>query len=107
MFRGWDDRVTWSLCDHLSEMMPVWIDRMRKDAIGYPVGPEFDGLTEKEAVAKWDGILKEIRDGFAAYQRETEVDPRDPEFRQKLLHLQEIRDRGIELFKTYFANLWW
>jgi hypothetical protein len=111
VWRGWDDRVTWDIAGYLSGVMPAWVRKMRAETIGYPAGPGFEDLPEAEAVAKWDAILTDIADGFAAHNAEEDVlwgkDETLEVYNARIAPLHRKRDKGLVLFMWYFGSLWW
>lgn len=90
IFRGWDDRVIWSIDWYLAEVMPVWIRRLKETKIGYPMGMEED---------EWDKILDGIIEGFEAAYRIMDLTD------EKGKDLDKFHS-GMDLFKEYFFNLW-
>lgn len=79
VFRGWDDRVAWSIDDYLSELVPEWIERLKKTKQGRPVYfmarsyemvgdvSEDNSDSEYEKLAnEWDAVLDDIIIGFRA-----------------------------------------
>jgi len=115
VFRGWDDRVIWSIDYHLAEMIPIWLLELKKNKRGVPsimfsrddytgenyeVSDEVMGERRKE----YDEILQEIRAGFLAW---TEIDeecliPNSDEYEE----LCATFEKGFDLFKEYFGTLW-
>lgn len=111
VFRGWDDRVTWDICGYLSDKMPQWIRKMRDESMGYPAGDEFESLSEADAVAKWNGILDGIAEGFEAHNAEDDVTFESSktleQYEAETAVIRAKRDAGLELFKQYYGSLWW
>ena len=79
VFRGWDDRVVWSIDWYLSEMIPIWIKTLKVKQHGIPL-EMFDGLPydenycyskedEETAENKWFRILDQIAEGFESYHK--------------------------------------
>jgi hypothetical protein len=117
VFRGWDDRVVWSIDTHISEMLPIWLKQLKEDKCGIPMMcfddddwdqelcKHKDGADER-ASQKWDNILDEMIDGFEIYRQaqKTSVSmmfgtPEYEEYKKKF-------DKGMNLFKEYFGCLW-
>jgi len=118
VFRGWDDRVCWSIDGYLADMIPLWMRRLQKVAHGYP-STLYDDVTgigtdilaipahrdEDPNMQKWINILEEIAVGFEAY-RETE----ENKWTSVWYPAQEERlakfEKGFDLFRKYFPDLW-
>jgi hypothetical protein len=117
VFRGWDDRVVWSIDNYLAKSIPQWIRALKENQIGYPMSmhKEEDFIdagyslettedSDKEAIKKWDNILNQIAEGFEAY---TKIDDESlypgKEGYEELLEKYEI---GFKLLKEHFSDLW-
>jgi hypothetical protein len=115
VFRGWDDRVIWSIDSYLAEKIPAWISEL-KGNIGVST-MFFDGLPndatgnysdEEHNLArnKQDEVYQKIIDGFKAYSRmsdEVIAEYNKPELYKELM--TKYND-GFDLFKKYFGTLW-
>jgi hypothetical protein len=115
VFRGWDDRVTWSLDSYLSEMIPQWLEHLKATSSGVPMdfyeekdwtNPSSE-ITETEmelAVKKFNSTLDEMSEGFLAYKRiqEESLWTNNPEYEG----LNNKFNKGMELFVKYFSDLW-
>ena len=107
VFRGWDDRVVWSIDSYLSEKMPEWIAVLRDKKQGIPMlcipegatGNSGDGLEEGEA--KWDGILDDMIDGFNA-AREIQNSYWPGTYDETVARFR----RGMALFVEHYFDLW-
>lgn len=110
VFRGWDDRVVWSIDYHLSEMLPQWLEKLRDNKQGTPM-EMFDGLPYEDeenytyseeswsvARQRWDTILDEMILGFQIYAKDNWF-TEDSDDKKKF-------DRAMELFVKYFQSLW-
>ena len=114
VFRGWDDRIIWSIDSYLAEMIPVWVTVLKESKWGVPIimftddemkdpngiSNEADARAEKE----YDIILDKIIDGFSSYDKLQqycfEIDsPEETLAKQKF-------EQGFDLFKEYFSTLW-
>lgn len=112
VFRGYDDRVIWSVDYYLSSMIPKWMNELKNNDDGVPsslfVGLEKDesGNPTDESIeiarVKWNEILTDIGKGFAAYN-EMNMYLCDDE---KIDELKIIFNHGFDLFKKYFSDLW-
>jgi hypothetical protein len=112
-FRGYDDRVAWSVDFYLAEMIPKWIADLRLKKQGFPI-EMFDGLKPDEnycyseedenfANNKWDDILGQIIIGFESYSKISELEHDSKEYKESIQKFEN----GFDLFKKYFSNLWW
>lgn len=109
MFRGWDDSVVWSIDWHLTEYMPVWLNKLKESKHGTPgcFFPEnYNGDNpelEAEANRLWKEQLDIMVDGFVAarniqerrYDNDTELDV-----------LREKFELGMKSFTEHFFSLW-
>lgn len=110
VFRGWDDRVIWSIDIYLSEMIPLWLKKLKQYRHGVPSCmfgtnnwnryscKDFFPGTEDTARRRYDIILNYIIEGFELY-REAGPYERDEEDRAKV----ELAKR---LFMEYFSTFW-
>jgi hypothetical protein len=117
VFRGWDDRIVWSVDGYLSKMLPIWLTKLKEDMQGTPLTCFEEGDWNEEtckysdeaverASKKWNGILDEMIEGFKAY-KQAEDDgtnwkigtPEYDEFLRKYY-------RAMDLLKNHFGSLW-
>jgi hypothetical protein len=117
VFRGYDNRIIWSLDYYLSEMLPIWLRELKQEKAGIPTVcfEEDDWDNDKceykkgaieRACNKWDDILDGMIEGFEAHKK-AEDDctswkigtPEYEEYRKKF-------NKGMDLFKEYFNCLW-
>lgn len=101
VFRGWDDRVTWSIDSYLSQHIPDWMEKLKKDKFGVPsmmfqdgdyVGDNWeipDEVFEKRA-REYDRILDQIALGFRFYYK---------------LNNEVVDEKSIKIMKRYFDNV--
>jgi len=107
VFRGWDDRVVWSIDYYLSENMPSWLEMLRDQKHGIPGSCLPDGCRNageaelEMGEVKWDGILDTIIDGFKA-AREIE----DCRWPVNYAASDERFKKGMALFVEHFFDLW-
>jgi len=111
VFRGWDDRITWSIDSYLAENIPLWIEQLKKFKGGVPmsmyedeylVSPDISREAEDKAIKKYDDILDKIALGFRSY---IEFDGY-MEDKIKGKKLQDEFNEGFDLFRKYFDTLW-
>lgn len=113
VFRGWDDRVIWSLDYYLIENMPVWLTKLKKNKRGVPFSlfteeelSDPNGISEEaeeRARNDWDFILDLMINGFDAAK--WIIDHAfDKDFTEEMAY--DDFNRGMDLFKEYFFSLW-
>jgi len=114
VFKGWDDRIVWSIDWYLAEKIPLWIQRLKETKHGTP----FEMFTEQQlsnpegisnedtdiAREKWNVVLDKIILGFESYHKiqEKSLYEKDPEYYK----LNENYEIGFDLFKNHFKSLW-
>lgn len=120
IFRQWDDRVIWSIDYHLSEMLPIWLEKLKHDKHGIPgiLFTKEDEYIDKDGVLcikdeamirgekEFNDILDKIANGFRAYCRindEFLYPQKDKELYEQLYTQFE---NGMDLLKKYFDTLW-
>ena len=113
VFRGWDDRVVWSIDTHITDYMPTWLEQLKRDKMGIPLDMfvpedfEEDGNTKEEAegpaLERWISVLDQMIEGFKAAQLLQEYDYSD-DFEYD--NLNRSFQRGMKLFTENFFNLW-
>jgi hypothetical protein len=116
VFRGWDDRISWSVDYYLAKNLPLWIKQLKEDGHGIPTvmweDSDFDKNnnyattpeSDKKAEEKWDNILDQIILGFETYQQmQDEV---IWENNPKYFEMNKKFENGFDLLKKYFGNLW-
>jgi hypothetical protein len=110
VFRGWDDRVIWSIDVHLCEIIPVWIRELKNQKQGIPgrlfgdnnYNPNsknyhtFPG-TDETAIMKYNAILDIIIEGFEILKKDY-FDRSEED--QKKIHL------AFKFLEEYFETLW-
>ena len=73
VFRGWDDRVIWSIDYHLAANIPLWLEELKKDqscptSIA-PEGVDVSSFAEEDwdtRKEEWTRIIDSMIDGFRA-----------------------------------------
>jgi hypothetical protein len=114
IFRGWDDKVIWSISSYLGEMIPIWVKKLQKESIGIPMDfydeedwnketSEFKDGADERALIKYHLVLNQIITGFESYLKMEEVEYNSFEYKQ----LQEMYQTGFMQFQKYFDTLWW
>lgn len=123
-YRGYDDAVLWSLHSCITHDVLKGLDYMIEKGHGYPGHPD-------QTAESWNGILKQIREGFLAAKRVDEGTNYDSwhEIRSKMgrqwvrdnkeeydLKFQEcykkdqediaLFKRAVPLFGEWYFNLW-
>lgn len=113
VFRGWDDRVIWSIDYYLAEMLPTWLIVLKRNKHGVPsmmfseddfVGENYEVSDEVLELreAEYDAILHRIAKGFVAYRMMDDVEYKSETwYAYKSLHQE-----GFELLQKYFGTLW-
>jgi len=100
VFRGYDDRWHWSLCDSLAKVVSENLEWLIENQSGCP-----DNLCDKSKVGeechKWKQILKEIKQGFDAFIEMGEYYNAD-----EYEVLRKQYNKGMKLFAKYFGGLW-
>jgi hypothetical protein len=116
VFRGWDERVIWSIDWYLAEMIPFWMRQLKEDKHGVP------GMCFKEddyndaksdyslkegawdrAEKEYDDILEKIAVGFESYlAREEYKYKTDDEKNQLTKNFEE----AFDLLKKYYGTFW-
>lgn len=115
VFRGWDDRVIWSIDYHLAEMIPLWLTELKKDKHGVPnvmfsendyEGENYDisddVLTKRES--QYNAILDGIITGFICYKKMSDCEYKYQSSKWK--SCERLFEEGFDLFKKYFGTLW-
>ena len=113
VFRGWDDRVVWSIDFYLARNLPNWLSVLKDNKIGTPVilftNDDYDNddytiLDDRCELRhrEWQDILGQMIDGFNAYIEMDEVQYDSPEY----TIAQNKFENGFNLFRKYFSNLW-
>jgi hypothetical protein len=117
VFRGWDDRIIWSIDWHLAESLPVWLREFKKNKTGVPsmMFHEGDEIVHEDgsvfpsdetidlAKKEWDEILDKIIVGFESYIKHEEYGFKTPEEEAELVRKFE---EGFDLFHKYWGCFW-
>jgi hypothetical protein len=116
VFRGWDDRVIWSIDFHLADVIPDWFQELKNDKMGIPtvLFQESDYLedgsyqlkpgVEKRLNEEYNKILDKISCGFAIYNlmEDCGIWENDPYYPK----LRAYVDEAFDLLKQYFGTFW-
>lgn len=100
--RGFDDSETWSLDHTIARFIAPRLRVLQKQAHGHP-----PNLTQEG----WENILGEIAEGFEAVLAIEELiwekyDFDIKKYRQAEKELYRKANKGLELFKKWYFNLW-
>lgn len=109
VFRGWDDRVSWSIDGHLCDLLPQWLRQTKNNLHGFPMSLVRDSdwidndynLSEEAAYEReleWKDILETIALGFEAGARIVDHSEKDDD--------RKIFDKGMHLLHKHFFDLW-
>jgi len=124
--RGWANSDTWGFAYYLSKVILGGVEHLEKIQHGLPTWTP--GKTELEAQDEWDCILnaiintfrlaKEIGEGDVCYLPIKDFTEKEykrlvkalenSKHRMKVLNRKETEEfeKGFELFKEYFFDLW-
>lgn len=109
VFRGWDDRVIWSIDGHIAKYLPIWLRELKNDKCGvssmmfkeedyidenYNVSDETMEIRRKE----YNDILEEIAQGFEVYYKDNWFTEDSDDYK--------IFNNSFDLLKKYFGTLW-
>ena len=101
VYRGWDDRVLWSIHDHLIDHLPVWLAWLRDEGMGYPAQ-----MTPEE----WAQKLGVMIAGFEAARELDDLDWMDIEGKDEQAkeceRLNHAFTEGMKSFSENFFHLW-
>lgn len=103
VYRGWDDRVIWSIDYYLSYMLPIWLQKLKGDKRGIPVEFFNENMdNEEEAEALWNSELDKMICGF-----KVSFDMLDGIYNVKEREkLMVVYEKGMESFSKHFFSLW-
>jgi len=114
VFKGFDERIIWSIDWYLAEKIPLWVQRLKETKHGTPYSMFTDQqLSNPEGISneatdmareKWNIVLDKIILGFESYHKiqEESLYEKDPEFSE----LNKNYEVGFDLFKEHFKSLW-
>jgi hypothetical protein len=117
VYRGWDDRVVWSIDIWLNSIMPSILTALKDSKMGIPFDM-FDGLEvnengewskEQEDVAKmkWDMEINRMIVGFLAAQRLLDLEYVNREqFLSEKERLTNQFEEGMNSFTKNYFSLW-
>lgn len=115
--RGYSDRDLWNFDEYLYKIIPPALRHLAKRSFGCP-SELWDEKDKNNECHKWSEILEEIAQGFEAakeidtsfgcqYKKELKDGAYTYEYDKKRAKLlTEKFERGMDLFKKYFLNLW-
>jgi len=109
VFKGYDERVIWSVDIYLAEMIPLWMKELKKKKHGTPAKcfndselKSRDGISDKSmkrAKKEYENILDNIIEGFTVYAKEN-----GDFFYDK--RKEKLFKNAMELFVEYFGTFW-
>lgn len=119
VFRGWDDRVVWSIDYWLDPIMPDILSRYKKVNHGTPMSmfdefglmngkTEFSDEEHNMANEKWNFIIDRIIDGFKASQKlkDAYIKTTFEDYKKEVKELERERRKGMILFVKYYNDIW-
>ena len=118
IWRGWDDRVVWSIDYHLDEMLPVWLEQLIKVKQGVPMmmfhdedmitEGKYRGGIKDEAMKlrskEYDAILQKIADGFRMHRKLGDLEFKYDSPEEKAAEAQF--DEAFDLFHRFYETFW-
>lgn len=114
IFKGYDERVSWSIDCYLAKMIPKWIYDLRNakepgipqsffDKYSLQEDDNYSEEDEKEAHKEWHSVLIEIENGFKDYLKLDEIEFDDPERK----NMEKRFERAFDLLREHWNELWW
>ena len=118
VFRGWDDRVIWSIDWYLAEKIPQWMMTLKERKAGIPgrmfnkedfdsdYNPTKEGM--KRATEKWNDILDAIAYGLTEYSNfeNGTSHPLKGSYADEQKRVNEEAKKSLELFAENFGSFW-
>jgi hypothetical protein len=97
--RGYDDSMVWGFCDVFPDMMVKILTQLEEKRWGHP-----SGLTDKQ----WSKILNQMIDGFKAVEEKENLEfvAGSDKYLKAIRPYNKRINKALDLFKTYFFNLW-
>lgn len=118
LFRGWDDSAIWSIDYYLAEMMPIWLEELKKKSKGAPTlylpqDKLMEDMTDDDTDAaqkRWFEDIDIIIRGFIAYKKMEDIDFEwkdidDLHVKQDKMHIEFVA--GMKKLTDVFGTLWW
>jgi hypothetical protein len=113
VFRGWDDRASWSIDYWLDSMLPDILMRLKETSHGIPMR-FFDGLPhddnydygesgDKIARKLWNEELDKMIAGFVCSKKINDYEYKTDEERKIL---EQVFDKGMKSFIENYHSLW-
>jgi len=111
--RGYSDEDLWGFQDYLSVMIPSALRRLKEMNSSCP-SDLYDEKKVNDEFHKWNEILEEIAQGFEAtknpdcmYWDKAKEGYMEMKYDKKKSAQQAKKfERGMDLFKEYYYNLW-
>jgi len=104
VFRGWDDRVIWSIDWYLARRLPAWLRRLKRLKHGIPMFC-FEDMSDdspsamEKATVKWNAEIDTMVAGFEAAIRITE-------YEDTYVEDMAMFKSGMRSFTKHFFDLW-
>jgi hypothetical protein len=112
VFKGYDQRVAWSIDMYLNEMMPIWLKELKDSKPGIPMvlfnKEDFDEMgcttegTDERVKKEFEEIIEKMIAGFEANAAMDKLVPSSSEYVEK----EKIWLEGMGLFVKYYNTLW-
>ena len=118
VFKGYDERIVWSIDYYLDKMLPIWLEQLIKDKQGVPMmmfkdedmdteSPNY-GAIKNEAIElrskEYDAILQKIADGFRMHRKIGDLEFKYDSPEEKAAQAQF--DEAFELFHKFYGTFW-
>jgi hypothetical protein len=125
IWRGYDDRVVWSIDYYLDKMIPVWMEQLIKDKDGVPgiMFQDEDMVTDAEIALsvsvhqgeikdeaielrkkEYNAILQKIADGFRMHRKISDCEFKRGSPAEKAAQAQF--HEAFDLFHRFYHTLW-
>lgn len=104
--KGYSDLDVWGFDAYLCKVMVGGLTKLIDNLHGHPY--EFGDTHPDDPLAAWSAVLKEMREGFEAAHKIIDPHSVDDDY-EVMANYKELEDkfnRGMDLFKKYFFDLW-
>ena len=112
VFRGWDDRVIWSIDYYLEENIPQWMKGLKEKGHGIPsvLAEDYDLNLDthegmQDGIKVWGMILDDIAEGFIA-KRKLDFYEIDSDDIEAIEEAEKSFNKAMSLFVKYFGDFW-
>lgn len=115
VFRGWDDKVCWSIDYWLDSIMPDILLQYKQTNHGtsmfcYEDDTDFSDMSDEEserAIKKWNYIIDQMIAGFMASRQSDDIEFINKEqYDKEWKRLENLRKKGMKLFVEHYHDLW-